>query len=439
MFQKKKRGGVLYAKYANVGDVVHGRATEITSHQQCRRWFGDAWKDKWLSGKISRVEHMDGKRYFIIQFERPDGHLEDTLLRDLKCRPGQWEDPRPPPAIQIHGDGPIVLPTTTDDSPPSPNLLMDSQPPETNEDDDGVSALGESPNESIRFGLFPTEAGMDDEDDDDDETQPPTPTRTVAVVEPVVQTDSFSWYTDNLVTEEVNGPVREIEWAFRDQSGTWMKEEDDLGCKRPLLDYFMATFPPAALKRILKLTNEKLEEAECSEMDVGDLLKFFGVLLLITRFEFGDRASLWSTTTHSPYIPAVCMGETTGMPRKRFDAIWRFLTFSECPEERPDGVSSAAHRWMHVDDFIADFNHHRRNNFRPTEIICVDESMSRWYGIGGDWINEGLPQYIAMDRKVSWVDCCIPDLTLFLSFFSSFTSPKTAARYRTRLVVNPAS
>ena len=122
--QKKKRTGVLYAKFADMGDIVHGRATEITSHQQCRRWFGDAWKDKWLSGKITGVEHMDGKRYFIIQFERPDGHLEDTLLRDLKCRPGQWEDPRPPPAIQIHGDGPIVNPTTTDDSPPSPNLLI---------------------------------------------------------------------------------------------------------------------------------------------------------------------------------------------------------------------------------------------------------------------------------------------------------------------------
>ena len=25
--------------------------------------------------------------------------------------------------------------------------------------------------------------------------------------------------------------------------------------------------------------------------------------------------------------------------------------------------------------------------------------MSRWYGIGGHWINAGLTQYIAIDRK----------------------------------------
>ncbi|KAI2511132.1 Transposase IS4 [Fragilaria crotonensis] len=32
-------------------------------------------------------------------------------------------------------------------------------------------------------------------------------------------------------------------------------------------------------------------------------------------------------------------------------------------------------------------------------MICVDESMSRWYGQGGHWINHGLPQYAALDRK----------------------------------------
>jgi hypothetical protein len=34
-----------------------------------------------------------------------------------------------------------------------------------------------------------------------------------------------------------------------------------------------------------------------------------------------------------------------------------------------------------------------------SDTICVDESMSRWYGQGGHWINHGLPQYIAIDRK----------------------------------------
>jgi Transposase IS4 len=31
--------------------------------------------------------------------------------------------------------------------------------------------------------------------------------------------------------------------------------------------------------------------------------------------------------------------------------------------------------------------------------ICIDESMSRWYGQGGDWINAGLPHYVKIERK----------------------------------------
>ena len=29
----------------------------------------------------------------------------------------------------------------------------------------------------------------------------------------------------------------------------------------------------------------------------------------------------------------------------------------------------------------------------------MDESISRWYGLGGGWINIGIPMYIAVDRK----------------------------------------
>ena len=32
-------------------------------------------------------------------------------------------------------------------------------------------------------------------------------------------------------------------------------------------------------------------------------------------------------------------------------------------------------------------------------MLCADESISRWYGLGGHWINCGLPQYVALDRK----------------------------------------
>jgi hypothetical protein len=61
--------------------------------------------------------------------------------------------------------------------------------------------------------------------------------------------------------------------------------------------------------------------------------------------------------------------------------------------------SKEAYRWMMVDDFVTNFNDHRAEYFIPSHPICVDESMSCWYGQGGEWINMGLPCYVAISRK----------------------------------------
>ena len=62
-------------------------------------------------------------------------------------------------------------------------------------------------------------------------------------------------------------------------------------------------------------------------------------------------------------------------------------------------MSHAVHRWLLVDGFVNHFNEYRKKMMSPAELICVDESMSRWYGNGGEWINCGLPMYVAIDRK----------------------------------------
>ena len=37
--------------------------------------------------------------------------------------------------------------------------------------------------------------------------------------------------------------------------------------------------------------------------------------------------------------------------------------------------------------------------FIPSEDMWIGESISRWYGQGGDWNNAGLLYYVAIDRK----------------------------------------
>lgn len=52
-----------------------------------------------------------------------------------------------------------------------------------------------------------------------------------------------------------------------------------------------------------------------------------------------------------------------------------------------------------VSGFLHVINEHREKIVTPSDYICVDESMSRWYGLGGGWIDNGLQHYVALHRK----------------------------------------
>ena len=164
------------------------------------------------------------------------------------------------------------------------------------------------------------------------------------------------------------------------------------------LEYFLMLFPPEQLPLILQLTNNELAMARKSYRMAGEIDMFFGVMLLVTQFEFGSRASLWCNTFTNKYIPAPLFG-LRGMPRKQFDDLWMCIRLCDQPCNCPSEMTSEQYCWRLVDDFVKTFNEHRVENFFPSDEICVDESMPRWYGQGGHWINHGLPMYVAIDRK----------------------------------------
>jgi Transposase IS4 len=104
------------------------------------------------------------------------------------------------------------------------------------------------------------------------------------------------------------------------------------------------------------------------------------------------------TSSPSKYEIPPSFGRT-GMTRPQFDELWQCIRWNYQPKERSNEMSSERDRWMLIDRFVERFNEHRARMFVPSEYLCVDESISRWYGQGGEWINHGLPMYVAIDRK----------------------------------------
>ncbi|KAI2514170.1 Transposase IS4 [Fragilaria crotonensis] len=148
---------------------------------------------------------------------------------------------------------------------------------------------------------------------------------------------------------------------------------------------------------MVRLSNTQLDADTFAKTNTSEMLKFFGVIILTTKFKFTSRRSLWNTVATSKYRPAPHFGQT-GMSRNRFEELFECVRWSHQPPQQ-GAECSETYRWKLVDDFVTNFNDHRADHFSPSDRICVDESMSRWYGQGGHWINHGLPQYIVIDRK----------------------------------------
>jgi len=75
------------------------------------------------------------------------------------------------------------------------------------------------------------------------------------------------------------------------------------------------------LTRMLRLSSPALEGRGTQATTRGELLKFMGVTILATRYDFGSRAELWSTKLRNPYLIEPVFGERTGLSRCRFDAL----------------------------------------------------------------------------------------------------------------------
>jgi Transposase IS4 len=337
-----------------VGARVHARASLVTSLAECSRLFGSNARTKVVAGTVREVllERPNNRQLTKLGVEwlLPTGSKLKTLPI-ASCKAGDVQDMEKASLSKVGGEQ------------QSGDVLQTEQ----DAGDDHVSSAAYS------RPVAPAQG-----------TQPP-----VATVHGV------EWFEED-VRIPIGGLVPRIPWCVRCADGSIVSEACDRSDKTPY-DYFMMMYPHEHLITVCRLTNKRLVNAGNKRTTVGEILKFYGILVLMTRFEFGKRADLWSGIARSKYVQAPEFGKT-GMSRKRFSDIAASIRFSEQPEQQ--GLqSSVRYRWSLVNDFVDAINRHRKSTVTPSEAICVDESISRWYGLGGHWIDIGLPHYVAIDRK----------------------------------------
>jgi len=209
------------------------------------------------------------------------------------------------------------------------------------------------------------------------------------------------WVIDDAATKrDINGLIPHRLWYITDATGDRIDGNDFQKIESmKLLDVFLLIFPPDHLAQIINLTNRKLRAGGHEETSKGEIVKFVGVIVLSTRFVFGRRRDIWATASVSRLIDPPNFGVRTRMSPGCFDSLLSCIRFGEQPDKRDPRITSMVHRWMLVENFVTAFNKYRSSNYSPSDRICVNESFSRWYGLGGHLVNYGLPNYVAMDKK----------------------------------------
>jgi hypothetical protein len=364
-----------------VGTHVQALATRVISDQECQRRYDKNWKVKKLDGIVDLFENewdpIHNRRRGMVTATYQYGNHGRTRTVKLCLQSVKLPVNAEPGIGIVNANNEVVDPhlenaEAADQQVNIPRLVM------------FANAEPEINNPAAQRLVFPEE-GIDPDE---------------ANNVPVAVNHDVPWYeNDELLNQDVNGEIPEREWSLRTQVGDYFSTGGNRAGNMSRLDMFLTMFPPNELDVIILETNIQLRLHDQAPTTMGEIIKLFGIFILITKYEFTDRKDLWRLAPKSKYENAGCFGQKTGMSRHRFDNLWHHIRFGVQPAERPEDLSHAEYRWLLVDDFVNNFNQHRANMFSPSHLICVDESISRWYGLGGSWINKGLPMYIAIDRK----------------------------------------
>ena len=347
-----------------IGARVHARAHLALGEAESKRFYGSLYKETLVSGEVFNVETEAGK-----------GRKSVFLLV-------RWD------SLAGQRDRRISLRSITLGNPP----VVPLEQPQPQDD----SSIISRPRVLEQERLYEPES-----EDAYITTQEIEPSPHASSLQNHTTYDAHGVvWKQREVLEPVGGAVPRRMWEMRGIGGHYIVEGGDSGTSatRSPIDYFMAALPHGHLLNMVKWTSEGLQEKGKRGVSTGELLKFIGILVLGTRYQFGKRRELWAVQAKNRLLSAPCFGTKTGMPRNRFEDIWSSLVFSK-QGERAANELSEVHRWRLIDDFVEALNHHRATNFVPSDLICVNEIMSRWYWQGGKWIEHGLPQYVAIDCK----------------------------------------
>ena len=347
------------------GTVVHCKATAVLCKAECKRLFGALHDSHFLEGIVLAAKKVASDTASGRKFTKNVVDLKLNVLKDrtkLASLGLAQVKVGPPPRDDMVTNHPVIDPG---DRPVSP--LPDTDVPPVHQESP------ETPTQraSAEFSFSDDSQGSPSSSQSNSPNSP-----NLLEPDPTVECHGVPWFTDNDRAEKVqNGELNYRKWFVRDRFFKQYHEGSDVSNQTDIFGYFELMFPPEALDTILAETNIQLQQIGHVAMTRGELLRFFGVMITMTRIKFDNRRDLWSLGSAGKYLPVVGLGQT-GMSKNRFDAIFSSLRWSHQPPTPAEGQNSEEYRWMLVDDFVEHINAYRlKTFFRVTGSAWMSRSV----------------------------------------------------------------
>ena len=332
----------------SIGDTVFALGTNVLEKSEMLAHFPRAWASTQLRGTVRR---KGSGRKWVVAWQLPTV----TLLREHGSR-----------SLTVSGqlqNGGL--------NPQNPGNLVASQ------------LLGSPSDTDSDMSISDDDMDMPDQHDSDSESEDEAPG--IPDAENPLKVNDLCWTAE---PAGVTDCYRELNYN-NEHSPRVMWPANmriDPIMHRTLLDYFMVMFPDI-VEDICTWTSRKLLG---DALTPHEFIKFIGIMIAMTRAPQRERADYWSESTEGLF-PPLAFGRRFGMGKHRFNAIMGALTLHP-PEADP------ADKWREVRSFVNAINARRKETFNPGAVICVDESSSKWCGLG-DWYGPGLPHITKCARK----------------------------------------
>ena len=282
-----------------VGGLVHAKACHVTCDAECKRRYGSLFKTKLVNGVVTMVETVtpaNKKRVVTMitaSYTFGGGEIKVQKLNSRSVKAGHV------PATNVEGNEPVTgigtqIAQAPNESDTAPDVNAPGVDPPFDRNDDASPSYETLVNEIVAAGVAenvlhnPEEMREDFLMRNDDDAPPPD--ETIAYVH------GNEWVRAAMTNPPLNGNVPFRQWSVRNLVGEVLHPgQNNLTTAQEMspLDFFLLMFPPKQLSDMVHWTNRELVKLDLKQTTESELLKLFGMFILMSRFEFTSRHTLW--------------------------------------------------------------------------------------------------------------------------------------------------